>query len=185
MVRSDSRELRARRILDGLIGCVPVEIPLKEVVARVVQLGTLLSSRHLSAVIATSDPDVESLRPELAVANIAVVVDRDDLSPEDVVSAGDLRGNGDTLRVAVVVKDGIGTPKASLALRLARRVAAVAVVDKRTLVDLEEFELRLFHVLAVAVAGGEVGGCPAVVGAVPALLAGAAATLVVPVEGHI
>jgi hypothetical protein len=52
-------------------------------------------------------------------------------------------------------------------------------------VDLEELELRLFHVLAVAVAGGEVGGCPAVVGAVPALLSFAAATLVVPVEDYV
>jgi hypothetical protein len=177
--------LRAGRILDGLISCVPVEVPLEEVVARVVQLGTLLSSGHLSAVVTTSDFDVESLRPELAVANIAVVVDRDDLSPEDVVSAGDLRGDGDTLRVAVVVEDGIGTPVASLALSLTRRVAALAVVDERALVDLEELKFGLVDVPAVAVAGSEVSSCPAVVGAVPALLARAAATLVVPVEGYI
>jgi hypothetical protein len=182
---SDSRELRAGRILDGFTSCVPVEVPLEEVVARVVQLGTLLSSGHLSAVVTTSDLDVESLRPELAVANIAVVVDRDDLSPKDVVSAGDLRGNGDTLRVAVVVEDGIRTPVASLALSLTRRVAALAVVDKRALVDLEELKFGLVDVPTVAVAGSEVGSCPAVVGAVPALLARAAATLVVPVEGYL
>jgi hypothetical protein len=164
---------------------VPVEIPLKEVVARAVQLGTLLSSGNLSAIITTSNLDVESLWPELAVTNITVVVDRDDLSPKDVVSTRDLRGDSNTLRVAVVVEDSIGTPVASLALSLTRRVAALAVVDKCALVDLKELKSSLVSVLAVAVAGSEVGGCPAVVGAVPALLAGAAATLVVPVEGYI
>jgi hypothetical protein len=182
---SDSRKLRAGRILDGLISCVPVEVPLEEVVARVVQLGTLLSSGHLSAIITTSDLNVESLRLELAVANIAVVVDRHDFSPEDVVSAGDLRGDGDILRVAVVVEDGIGTPVGSLALSLARRVAALAVVDERALVDLEELKFGLVDILAVIVAGGKVDGWTAMVGTVPALLARAAATLVVPVEGYI
>lgn len=179
---SDSSELRAGRILDGLTGLVPVEVPLEELVAGVVQLSTLLSSWDLSAVVTAGDLDVESLRPELAVADIAVVVDGNDLSPEDVVSAGDLLGDGDALGVAVVVEDGVGTPVAGLALGLARRVAALAVVDECALVDLEELKLGLVDVLAVAVARSHVGGCPAVVGAVPALLTGAAATLVVPGE---
>jgi len=182
---SNSRKLGAGRNLDNLAGWVPVQVPLQQVVARVVQLGTLLSSGHRSAVVTTCDLDVESLRPELAVANIAIVVDRNNLSPENVVSAGDLRGDGDSLRVAVVVEDNIGAPVASLALRFAGRVAAPAVIDERALVDLEELKLGLMDVLAVAVAGSHVGGCPAVVGAVPALLVGAAATLVVPAESHI
>jgi hypothetical protein len=49
-------------------------------------------------------------------------------------------------------------------------------------VDLEELKLGLVDVLAVAVARSHVGGCPAVVRAVPALLAGAAGTFVVPGE---
>ena len=182
---SNRRELRAGRILDGLTSWVPVQVPLEEVVARVVQFGALLSSGDRSAVVATSDFDVESLRPELAVAYVTVVVDRDDLSPDDVVSAGDARGDGDTLRVAVVVEDSIRTPVASLALSWTRRVAALAVVDERALVDFEEVQFVLVDVLAVAVAGSEVGGCPAMVGAVPALLVGAAATLVVPVKGYV
>jgi hypothetical protein len=182
---SNRRELRAGRILDGRTSWVPVQVPLEEVVARVVQLGALCSSGDRSAVVATSDFDVESLRPELAVAYITVVVDRDDLSPEDVVSVGDARGNGDTLRVAVVVEDSIRTPVASLALSMTRRVAALAVVDKRALVDFKEVQFVLVDILAVSIAGSEVGGCPAMVGAVPALLVGAAATLVVPVEGYV
>jgi hypothetical protein len=182
---SDGSKTRAGRVLDSLASWVPVEVPLEEIIASLVQLGTLLSSRDLSAVFTAGDLDVESLRPELALADIAVVVDRHDLGPQDVVSAGDLRGDGDLLGVAVVVEDGVGTPVAGLALGFARGVAALAVVDERALVDLEELELRLFDVLAVAVAGCHVGGCPAVVRAVPAFLSRAAATLVVPVEGYV
>jgi len=182
---SDSSELRTRRILDGLASLVPVEVPLEKLIAGLVQLSTLLSSRDLLAVITASDLDVESLRPELALANIAVVVDRHNLRPEDVVSAGDLRRDGNLLGVSVVVEDGVGAPVAGLALGLAGGVAALAVVEEGALVDLEELELRLVDVLAVAVAGCHVGGCPAVVRAVPALLSGAAAALVVPVEGYV
>jgi hypothetical protein len=182
LVGCDSSKLRAGRILNGLTGLVPVEVPLEKLVVGVVQLGALPSSWDLSVVVTTGNPDVESLRPELAIANIAVVVNGDDLSPQDVVSAGNLRGDGDALRVAVVVEDSIGTPVASLALRFTRRVAAPAVVDERALVDFEEVQFGLVDVLAVAVAGSHVSGCPAVMGAVPALLIGAAATLVVPGE---
>lgn len=179
----DRGEPRAGRILDGLTSLVPVEVPLEELVAGVVQLGTLLSSGHLLAVVTAGDLDVEGLRPELAVADRAVVVDGNNLSPEDVVATGDLLGDSDALSVAVVVEDGVGTPVADLSLRVtAGRVAALAVVDERALVDLEELKLGLVDVLAVAVARSHVGGCPAVVRAVPALLAGAAGTLVVPGE---
>lgn len=51
--------------------------------------------------------------------------------------------------------------------------------------DLEELELGLVNVLAVTVARSHVGGGPAVVGAVPALFATAASSLVVPSEGHL
>lgn len=183
--RSDSSEFRTRRILDGLTSLVPVKVPLEKLIASLVQLSTLLSSRHLRAVITASDLDVESLRPELALADIAVVVDRHNFSPKDVVSAGDLRWNGNLLGVSVVVEDGVGTPVAGLALGLAGGVAALAVVDEGALVDLEELELGLVDVLAVAVAGCHVGSCPAVVGAVPAFFARAAAALVVPVEGYV
>jgi hypothetical protein len=158
--RSNGRQLRAGRSLDSLTSFVPVEIPLKQLVARLVQLSTLLSSRHLSAVITASDFDVESLGPELPLAHVAVVVDRYDLRAQNVVSAGDLAGDGDALRVFLVVEDRVGAPVSGLALSGAVRVATLAV--------------RLLDVLAVAVARSEVGGGPAVVGAVPAFFASTA-----------
>jgi len=113
----DRGEPGAGRILDGLTSLVPVEVPLEELVAGVVQLSTLLSSGHLLAVVTAGDLDVEGLRPELAVADRAVVVDGNNLSPEDVVATGDLLGDSDALGVAVVVEDGVGAPVADLALR--------------------------------------------------------------------
>jgi hypothetical protein len=79
----------------------------------------------------------------------------------------------------------IRTPVASLAFSLIRRVAALAVVDKRALVDFEEVQFVLVDILAVSIAGSKVGSCPAVVGAVLTLLVGAVATLVVPVKGYV
>lgn len=114
--RCDRCELRTRRGLDGLAGRVPVEVPLEESIVSVVQLGTLLSGRNLSAVVTTSDLDVEGLGPELPVGDIAVVMDGHDLSAEDVVAAGDLFRDGDTLLVAIVIEDGIGAPVADLTL---------------------------------------------------------------------
>jgi hypothetical protein len=52
-------------------------------------------------------------------------------------------------------------------------------------VDLEELEVVLVDVLAIAVARRHVGGGPPMVGTVPALLTGATLTLVVPVESYI
>ena len=108
-----------------------------------------------------------------------------DLRAENVVSTRNLAGDGDALLVVVVVEDGVGAPVACLLLRGALRVAAGAVVDKRALVDLEELELRLVDVFAVAAARGEVGRGPAVVAAVPAFLAVVAGARVVPGEGHL
>lgn len=50
--------------------------------------------------------------------------------------------------------------------------------------NLEELELGLVDVLAVTVAGSEVCGGPAVVGAVPAVFSAAASALMVPGEGY-
>jgi hypothetical protein len=52
-------------------------------------------------------------------------------------------------------------------------------------VDLEELEVCLLDILAVAIARCKVCGGPAVVGAVPAFFASAARALVVPVESDI
>ena len=106
----------ARCGLDGLAGLVPVDVPLEERIAVVVELSAQLSSRDLSAVVTTGDLDVEGLRPELAVLDGAVVVDGHDLSPQDVVAVGDVRGDGDALGVTLVVEDSVGAPVAGLLL---------------------------------------------------------------------
>jgi hypothetical protein len=172
--RRNRRQLRAGRILNSLASSVPVEVPLKQLISGLVKLSALLSSRHLSAVIATGDLDVESLGPELPFAHIAVVVDRHDLRAQNVVSARDLAGDLDALRVLVVVEDGVSAPVAGLALGLALGVAPLAIIDQSGLVDLEELEVRLLDVFAVTVARGEVCGGPTVVGAVPAGFSSAA-----------
>jgi hypothetical protein len=127
------------------------------------------------------------LGPELAVGDSTVVVDGGNLSAEDVVAGGDLARNGDTVGIAVVVEDGIGTPLASVALSLAALgvAGALGVGSQGDLVDLEELKLGLVDLGAVAVAGSKPCGGPAVVGTVPTLLALAAAALVVPVEGDL
>lgn len=178
-------DLRTRSIWGSLASLVPVKVPLKERVVGLVQLGTLLSSRDLGAILTASHLDVEGLRPELAVANITVVVDGDDLGSEDVVLAGNVRWDLDCLSVAVVVEDGVGAPVTGLFLGRAGRVAALAVVDQGGLMDLEELESRLVDLGTVAVARGEISGSPAVVGAVPALFAAATAAFMVPVESDI
>lgn len=183
--RSDVGKLRTRSRPDNFACVVPVEIPLKQSVTSVVEFSALLSGRNLSAVITTSDLDVEGLRPELPVLNIAVVVDGDDFSAQDVVAAGDLLGDRDALLVAVVIEDGIGPPVAGLGLLAAVRVAAGAVVDEGALMDLEELQLSLVDVLAVTIAWSEIGGCPTVVRAIPALLvAGVTRAGVMPGESN-
>ena len=185
-VEGDRGDLGAGSVLDDLVGLVPVEVPLEELVVGRVELGALLALGDLGAVVAARDLDVEGLGPELPVGDVAVVVDRGDLGAEDVVSAGDAAGDGDGVGVAVVVEDGVGAPLACLLLGGALGVAgALGVLGQRDLVDLEEGEVRLVDLGAVAVAGSEVGGGPAMVAAVPALLALAARALVVPVEGDL
>lgn len=66
----------------------------------------------------------------------------------------------------------------------ALREAAGAVVDESALVDLEELQLSLIDVLAVAVTGSEVCSGEAMVRTVPAVLASSACSCVVPVECH-
>jgi len=179
----DGRKLGTRSCLDGLAGIVPVKIPLEESIVSVVELGTLLSGRDLCAVVAASNLDIEGLGPELPVGDVAVVVNGSNFSAKDVVAAGDVLRDGDALLVAVGVEDLVGAPVADLALAAALREAAVAIVDESGLVDLEELEVGLLDVLAVAVARRQVCRGPAVVGAVPALLTASASTLVVPCEG--
>jgi hypothetical protein len=183
--RCNRSEGRAWSILDDLVSLVPVKVPLKESIASLVQLGALLASRDGSTVVATLDVNVESLRPELPLGDIAVVVDGHNLSAEDVVAAGDLARDGDALSIVVIVEDGVSAPVSSLALRSTIRVATLSVVDQGALMDLEELELGLVNLAAVTVARGKVGGSPAVVAAVPTVLTAAATTLVVPVESDL
>lgn len=183
---SNGSELRAGSITDGGAGLVPVEVPLEELVVGGVDLSALDTLGDGGAVVAAGDLDVEGLGPELAVGDGAVVVDGGDLGAQDVVAGGDGAGDGDGVGVAVVVEDGVGAPLASLALGSSLSVAsALGVASKSDLVNLEELELRLVDLGAVAVAGGEPGGSPAVVGAVPALLTVTAASLVMPVESDL
>lgn len=181
---SNRRELWSRSILDGLASIVPVQIPLQQRIVGRVDLSTLFALGHLRVVITTSDLDVESLGPELALRDIAVVVDGRDLRAQDVVAAGNILGDLNVLAILVVVENGVSAPVAGLLFGGSVGVAALTVVDQRALVDLKEFELGLVDVLAVAVAGCEVGCGPAVVAAVPALLTLLACALMVPVEGH-
>jgi hypothetical protein len=183
--RRHGRELRARRDRDRLAGVVPVQVPLEQCVVSAVELCTLLASGHRGIVVAACDLDVEGLGPELPLGDGSVVMDRHDLCAQDVVAARDLLGDCNGLLVVVVVEDGVGAPVAGLLLLAALREAAGAVVDQGTLVDLEELQRRLVNVLAVTVAGREPGGGPAVVGAVPALLAAVAGSLMVPGEAHL
>jgi len=175
---------RTRCVLNGLAGLVPVEVPLEKFVGCVVQIRAELTRWHAGSVVAAGDMDVEGLRPELPLGDVAVVVDGGNLGAENVVAAGDFLGNGDALGVGSVVEDGVRSPVSGLALGFALGVAALAVVDQSALMDLEELEFGLVDLGAVTVAWGEVGGGPAVVAAVPALFALTTGALVVPVEGH-
>lgn len=88
--------------------------------------------------------------------------------------------------IVVVVEDGVGAPLASLLGGRSRSVTGASwVAGQRDLVDLEELELSLVDLGAVAVTGSEVGGSPAMVGTVPALLTTFALAGVVPVEGNL
>lgn len=126
--RQGERKLGARSSRDGLASVVPVKIPLEELVVAGVKLGTLGSSRDL-VTGSSSDLDVESLWPELALRDIAVVVDGHHFCAEDVVTRWDLLGDGDGLGVAAVVEDGVCAPVAGRALLAAVGVTALAVVD--------------------------------------------------------
>ena len=178
-------ERRTRRGRDGLLSIVPVEVPLEKSIRGRINLGTLDTSGNLGAGDTAGDLDVEGLRPELALGDGAVVVDGSDFSTEDIVAAGQITGESDGLLIVVVVENGVGTPVTGLLLGLTLGEAARAVVDEGALVNLEEFELGLVDVLAVAVAGSKPGSSPAVVAAVPPVLVSAALALVVPGEGHL
>ena len=169
---------------EGLAGLVPVDIELEKGVAGLVELSRLGARGDGGGVVAASDLDVGALGPELALGNVAVVVDRHDLSAHDVVAVGDA-GDLDGLCVAVLVEDGVGTPEAGLLLGRALGEAALAVVDQAGAVDLEELERGGVDLGAVAVAGSEVGGGIAVVTAVPADLTATALALVLPGEGDV
>ena len=149
-----------------------------------VDLSSLDTSWHGGTVSTTSDLDVEGLRPELPIGDSAIVMDRSDLSTEDIVAAGDTLGDGNGLLVAAIVEDGVSAPVSGLLCGVASRVAAGAVVDESALVDLEELERGLIDVLAVAGARGKVGHCPAVMAAVPANFVTAAAALMGPSESN-
>ena len=95
-------------------------------------------------------------------------MDGHDLGAQHVVARRDLAGNGDGVLVALVVEDGISSPLAHLALGLSFGIAsALGVAQQSELIDLEELEIRLLDLGAVAVARCEPSGGPTVVGAVP------------------
>ena len=183
---SNGGELRARSIKDGLANGVLVEVPGEELVLGRIDLRSFNALRNGLVVVATSDLDIEGLGPELAVGDGAVVMDGRNLSAQHIVAGGDLAGDGDGVSVAVVIEDGISTPLASLAPRLSLSVAsALGVRGQGDLVDLEKLKIGLVDLGAITVARGKPRRGPAVVRAVPALLALAAAALVVPVESDL
>lgn len=155
--RSDGGKLRTRSSFDSLACVVPVEVPLEQSVVRVVDFSALLSCGDLSAVVTTSDLDVEGLGPKLPILDIAVVVDGNDFSAQNVVATGDLLGDCDTLLVAVVIEDGVSSPVTGLGLLAAVGVAARSVVDESALVDFEELKLCFIDILAVTVAWSQIG----------------------------
>lgn len=183
----DGSELGARGAGDGGTGGVLVQVPGQKRIGALVDLGALDTGGDLCAAGAAGDLDVEGLGPELPVGDGAVVVDGGDLGAEDVVAVGDVLGDAHGLGVVVVVEDDIRGPLARLLLCAALGVAGAGrVADQATLVDLEEGELGLVDLGAVAVAGGEPGGGPAVVAAVPSdLVLGLAATGAEPLEGDL
>jgi len=184
--RSTGRQVGTRDKVVSPSSDMPVQIEGQQRISCFIQVRGLHASRHGSAVVTTRDLDVEGLGPELPVPDSTVVVDRHDLSAQDVVSVGDGTRDLDALLAVVVVEDGVGAPVSGVGFRLAAfGVTTRGVVDQGALVDLEELERRLVDVLAVAVAGSQVRGGPAVVAAVPAGLISTASALVEPGEGYV
>lgn len=168
---SNRGERWAGRVRDDLISLVPVEVIGKKLVVGVVDLSALDTRGDRLAVVTAGDLDVEGLGPELAVGDGAVVVDGHNLGAQHIVARRYLLGDGDGVLVAVVVEDGISSPLAHLALRLSIGIAsALGVAQQSDLVDLEELEISLLDLRAVAVAGCEPSGGPTVMGAVPSHL---------------
>ena len=88
--------------------------------------------------------------------------------------------------IAIVVENDISSPFAGLLARVGVCVAGVlGVANQGDLIDLEELKLIFVYFGAIALAGSEVSGSPAVVGAVPALFVDTALALVVPAESDL